>query len=597
MIEPMYKYYFLVPQGDYLRFLMRLRQLGVLHVKGNGGERPSELQDRLEAQNRLQQVLDLLAKREVQPRAWEEPLPEDGLELMKRYEDWTDKVDDRIQELEQLDKQLEQWRPWGDFSKETLDELAGAGLYVHFFSCPAKRWKPGWTAEYPIAFIAEENGQAHFIYLSREAEPPELLFADAWPPPPQGTRELRERRRRLEDEKAAWNDRLDQLAAHGIPAMEAALYKLQDHVQFREVVHHSRQEADGHLMLLEGFVPDSRRQSLEAFLHDAKVLFLRDRPKPQDNPPVLLRNSGFSRLFEPIGELFSLPDYAEMDLTPYFAPFFMMFFGFCLGDAGYGLVMVLGATIYRRFAREGLQPILRLLQWLGLATVIFGALTGTLFGLNLLENPLPGLEAARNFMLDSNQAFQLALVLGLVQILFGLVLKAMNQARQYGWMHGIAPIGWMILLLSLLDIGLLKQLGPVSTYTAWAGVALIVLFSDPSVGLPGRVGKGLWELYGITGFFGDLLSYIRLFALGISSAILGYVVNNIAWQINQGVPYVGPVLFVLFLVVGHGANLLIASLGAFVHPMRLTFVEFYKNAGFKGGGRKYDPLRKHGTET
>jgi len=154
-----------------------------------------------------------------------------------------------------------------------------------------------------------------------------------------------------------------------------------------------------------------------------------------------------------------------------------------------------------------------------------------------------------------------------------------------------------ILLLSLLDIGLLKQLGPVSTYTAWGGVALIVLFSDPSVGLPGRVGKGLWELYGITGFFGDLLSYIRLFALGISSAILGYVVNNIAWQINQGVPYVGPVLFVLFLVVGHGANLLIASLGAFVHPMRLTFVEFYKNAGFKGGGRKYDPLRKHGTET
>lgn len=597
MIEPMYKYYFLVPQGDYLRFLMRLRQLGVLHVKGNGGGLPSDLQDRLEAQNRLQQVLDLLAKREVQPRDWTEELPEDGLELMKRYEDWNDKVDDREQEMEQLDKQLEQWRPWGDFSGKTLDELADTGLYIHFFSCPAKRWKPGWTAEYPIAFVAEENGQAHFIYLSREAEPPELPFADAWPRPAQGTREMREQRRRLEEEKAAWNDRIDQLAAHGIPAMQAALYRLQDHLQFREVVHHSREEADGHLMLLEGFVPDSRRQDLEAFLHDAKVLFLRDRPKPKDNPPVLLRNSGFSRLFEPIGELFSLPDYSEMDLTPYFAPFFMMFFGFCLGDAGYGLVMVLGATIYRRWARESYQPILRLLQWLGLATVIFGALTGTFFGLNLVENPIPGLEAARNFMLDSNQAFQLALILGMVQILFGLVLKAVNQARQYGWMHGIAPVGWMILLLSLLDIGLLKQLDPVSTYTAWGGVALIVLFSDPGTSLPGRVGKGLWELYGITGFFGDLLSYIRLFALGISSAILGYVVNNIAWQINQGVPYVGPVLFVLFLLVGHGANLLIASLGAFVHPMRLTFVEFYKNAGFKGGGRKYDPLRKHGTET
>jgi V/A-type H+-transporting ATPase subunit I len=426
MIEPMHKYYFLVPQGDYLRFLIHLRQLGVVHVKGKQEPLPSGLQDRMEAQKRLQGVLDLLAKREVQPRNWDEELPEDGLELMKRYEDWTDEFDDREQELEEVNKKLEQWRPWGEFSTKTLEELAGAGLYIHFFSCPAKRWKPGWMAEYPIALVAEENGQAHFIYLSREAEPPELPVADAWPSPAVGTQELRERRVRLEDEKATWSDRLDQLAAHGIPAMQAALYKLQDNLQFTEVIHHSRQEADGHVMLLEGYVPDTHREKLEGELHKDKVLFLRDRPKPKDNPPVLLRNSGFSRLFEPIGELFSLPDYSEMDLTPYFAPFFMMFFGFCLGDAGYGLVMVLGATIYRRWARESYQPILRLLQWLGLATVIFGALTGTLFGLNLVENPLPGMEAARNFMLDSNQAFQLALVLGLVQILFGLVLKAMN---------------------------------------------------------------------------------------------------------------------------------------------------------------------------
>ena len=105
-----------------------------------------------------------------------------------------------------------------------------------------------------------------------------------------------------------------------------------------------------------------------------------------------------------------------------------------------------------------------------------------------------------------------------------------------------------------------------------------------------RIGKGLWDVYGMaTGIFGDLLSYIRLFSLGISSSILGIVINNVAMSI-LGIPYIGPLLFVVFLVIAHLGNIAISSLGAFVHPMRLTFVEFYKNAGFKGGGKQYKPF-------
>jgi V/A-type H+/Na+-transporting ATPase subunit I len=141
-------------------------------------------------------------------------------------------------------------------------------------------------------------------------------------------------------------------------------------------------------------------------------------------------------------------------------------------------------------------------------------------------------------------------------------------------------------------VALLKLATPYSGYAAWLGVAMILLLNDPKANILTRIGKGIWDLYGLTGIFGDLLSYIRLFALGIASAILGFVVNDIALQMRDGIPYLGPVLFVLFLVVGHGANLLIASLGAFVHPMRLTFVEFYKNAGFTGGGKVYEPFAK-----
>jgi len=109
---------------------------------------------------------------------------------------------------------------------------------------------------------------------------------------------------------------------------------------------------------------------------------------------------------------------------------------------------------------------------------------------------------------------------------------------------------------------------------------------------------GLWDVYSmVTGVMGDLLSYIRLFALGVSSAILGYVFNDLAMQMSGDIPVLSQLIFVIILLVGHGLNIFMASLGAFVHPMRLTFVEFYKNAGFKGGGRSYNPFRNKEVET
>jgi V/A-type H+-transporting ATPase subunit I len=161
----------------------------------------------------------------------------------------------------------------------------------------------------------------------------------------------------------------------------------------------------------------------------------------------------------------------------------------------------------------------------------------------------------------------------------------------FGWQYAMLPIGWIIMLLGITDTTITKMLPSINMYIIYAGIALVVFFSDPASGIFGRIGKGIWELYGISGIFGDVLSYVRLFALGISGAILGFVVNTIGLQIKDSFPIIGPIFFVIFLIIGHGANLLISSLGAFVHPMRLTFVEFYKNAGFAGGGKEYKPFK------
>ena len=142
-------------------------------------------------------------------------------------------------------------------------------------------------------------------------------------------------------------------------------------------------------------------------------------------------------------------------------------------------------------------------------------------------------------------------------------------------------IGGIIQFGARLDMGLVL---------IGAGVFLILFFNDLKSNIFIRFGKGLWELYGITGIVGDVLSYVRIFALGLASSIFGFVINDMGMQIRE-IPWIGYIIAFVFLIIGHTANLLLSSLSSFVHPLRLTFVEFYKNAGFAGGGKAYKPFR------
>ena len=200
------------------------------------------------------------------------------------------------------------------------------------------------------------------------------------------------------------------------------------------------------------------------------------------------------------------------------------------------------------------------------------------------------------FRFDDMNMFWFAILFGLFQIVFARILTAVDSMIRKGWQHGMAPIGWAILIVwatiayastMVEDLNMSK---PVSTTMLVVSIALIVLFSKPEGPVYKRLGKGLWSMYDITGVFGDMLSYIRLFGLGTSGGILGLVVNTLAMSL-AGVPYVGWLLALVLLLFGHTLVLGLSALGAFVHPMRLTFVEFFKNADFTGGGREYKPLK------
>lgn len=592
MIIPMRKYAFIVHPQDYDAFLEELRALGVLHVKPAQEtaplEIPGELADLLEEAKDAIHFLGGRSRKAVACNGSAYPGIGDPKVLARLVVDTKDALDNARQHAHMLQREMHLIEPWGHFSLETLRRIEGSGWACSFYSCPARKFQPEWQEEHFLFIVREMSAEVWFVAFYPIGTPPALPI-DRQPTPAHDLQGLQQDLRKTEVQISALEAELDRLAA-GLPALQsyyAGLLEAQD----REILSRQTEKAAGEAVLvLEGFVPHPVEDKLEGAFAGRPVIYWAENPIPEDAPPVLLKNNRFSRLFEPISKLYALPAYQELDLTPFFAPFFMLFFGFCLGDAGYGVAILLGALFFRRKAGAAIKPLLDLAAFLGIATILLGALTGTVFGVNLLEGNHEWLGNARKWMINSNQAFNLALALGFVQTIYGLVIKAVNKARQFGWQYGMPSAGWILLLLSLADLALLKATGKISAFAAYAGIALILLFSDPKAGIMGRIGKGLWELYGITGFFGDLLSYIRLFALGVSSAVLGFVINDIALQIKGAGPVIGPVLFIVFLLIGHTVNLAIASLGAFVHPMRLTFVEFYKNAGFSGGGKPYTPF-------
>ncbi len=395
------------------------------------------------------------------------------------------------------------------------------------------------------------------------------------------------------------NTALDEMAEKytGLLSHTAAL--IQENTDFKKVVGSVESRVDDKIMFIEGWVPSDRETELLKMLENERVLFLKEKAKNEDpkNIPVVLKNNRFAKLFELIGNLFSLPNAKEIDLTPFFAPFFALFFGFCLGDAGYGLLFILGATLYKPKAKKSMKPILSLAQILGGTTVLFGILSGTFFGVELAK--VEALSRFKDQFLSNDEMFNLSLKIGVVQIIFGMCLKAANTIKQKGWLYAVPVFGWIILAVSSILFFMIipEQLhGNYQTlYYVIVVISLIMILflNDPKRNILVNFGAGLWDVYSnLTGFLGDLLSYIRLFALGISSAILGLVFNNIAMQMSPELPVLGQLVFLIIILFGHGINIFMASLGAFVHPMRLTFVEFYKNAGFAGGGKQYKPFSK-----
>jgi len=587
MIVPMTRYTVVLHHSDLAGFISDIRKIGVVHIVENDAALSEMAMGHLQFIRDIDNNIRFLKRRQKEQKETRTD-PAAGIGIFNDINLKRNELENLLLRQTILRKEVRLLEPWGAFNTHTIKKLHENGVKTRFYICGEKKFDQTWRDQFDLSVINQVGSTIYFVVFEKGIEV-EGITADEWKMPERSVSEAVQELTEIEIRITEINQALDRHAETGIPALEAVKMQYTSLFDHDRALNNAISDPSEKIRIIEGWVPRTKAGELENYLSGGDYYYFTTGPKPDDKVPILLANNKFTKLFEPIAKLYSLPSYTELDLTPYFAPFFMMFFGFCLGDMGYGLVILIAASLAKLKIKGELRSVLTLGQFLGLGTIIMGFVSGTLFGVGLLDQDWVG--SLKNYMLNSDNLFNLALILGVVQILFGLIIQAVNKTIQFGFKYALSPIGWFLMITTLVMKFVLGFENVIISGILYTGIGLIVLFNDPDAKIFARIGKGVYDLYNITGFFGDVLSYIRLFALGVSSGILGLVINQVALQIKE-VSVIGPVLFVLFLLIGHTANMLISSLGSFVHPMRLTFVEFYKNSGFSGGGKEYKPFKQ-----
>lgn len=614
MIEKMKKFTFLVTDREYDGFIDAIRDMGVVHVTQlQHGATSPELQEAMSTEQRYRAALDFLAiagKKYVKEAAVDVPKLASPEELLQRVEQLQAQEKELMVRDVELNREVEQLEPWGNFDPDALKRLTKVtGMEIHFFACRPKSFRQEWVNDYFAIRVCEEKKKVCFVTFS--ATCPEIQ-AEHISLPDRSLQQVKDELARTVKSISSVRGEMVAIGDAMRPMLEAGRLEMQNEISLSRVHLSDERTCGDVLRLMTGWVRADSTDALVAYLDGAHIYYEMEDPAYEDDVPVQITNGRFSRLFEPILRMYSLPNYHDLDPTVFFAPFFMLFFGLCMGDGGYGLLILLVGLYLAFKGNEQTRSYGRLACWLGLMTVVCGLATGTVFGVNLTEQDWAFLAPVKKYILSDtgcgpifgySPMMVLSVIIGFVQVLLGMILKGCKAMKNYGWPYAIGTFSWVVALVSAIVLMVLPE-GSVFAYAFYAIIGISVLgiflynnpsaYKSPILGPFMNIGAGLWNTYGMaTGLLGDLLSYIRLFALGLTGGILGFVFNSLALNLTDGMSWTYRWLpLVLLLLFGHGLTFALSMISAFVHPMRLTFVEFFKNADYSGGGKEYDPFRK-----
>lgn len=605
MIEKMTKYSFILLKGEQDDFLARLQSLGVVDITRSTKPIDDSSSQMLAWGEDCKKAISILENTDFgkDPDAGElekiyTPTVEDSV-----YE--TLEVSHQLSELKnsfaQAERLMKETKIWGHFDRKAFSDLENRGFKIRFYVVSKNRFNSEWEYEYPLQIANEENSKVYFVTISdseeysfpiKEVQAPQFTLSEC-------------------------QDKLEEIRAE-ILTCKSKLLKLKGFTEEMKKEYEtsvqnldlylakqsSEAVAESHVSVFEGFAPSTEDERLKTVFDSMDIIYLKDSAIVDDNPPIKLKNNWFTGMFSILTDMYGRPGYDGFDPTPFLSVFFLLFFGFCMGDAGYGIILIIIGLLLRKVkAATEMAP---LVVTLGIGTVLIGYIFHTFFSMDMLQwSFLP--EWSKTIMVPSkigmyDGAMIVAVIVGIVHLSLAMIVKTYNSTKNNGFLNSLGTWGWTLFLVGS------AVLGGLAAFGVLAGEALkwsfIVLGSISAIGIfllnnlkrnpLLNIGAGLWDTYNTaTGLLGDVLSYLRLYALGLAGSMLGYAFNNIGKMIlGDGSSAFSWVFCILIIILGHTMNLALASLGAFVHPIRLNFLEFFKNAGYEATGRNYNPIKK-----
>lgn len=606
MVTKMTKYSFILLSEQTEGFLNSLQELGVVDISRSLKPIDEQSSEMLAEADRAKKALSILAACKA---GSDKDFKFDGCPVDAVLET-QDRIAEISAEIAATKKEIAVRQPWGSFRSEDIHKLESQGLKLQFYSCMKKKFDPSWAEIRPLEVISETESKVFFVTVSPAEE--EYSFPIEAVPAPEGSVNEAEEKLSLLQSKLE----KEQLLLANLKSCSDEIRKAYNDslsrldLYFAEAA--TEKAVDNYLTVLTGFAPTSDDKRLCASFDSMDIYYSHEAATKEDNPPVKLKNNWFAKNFEVLTGMYGVPAYDEFDPTPVLGPFFMLFFAMCMGDAGYGILLMLIALVLRlKMKDSSLGKMHRLIAFLGGMTFVVGIFLGTFFGMSILEASwapawLKGL-CIDGWFPDAKIAgfpvqMVLAVAIGVLHICLAMIIKTINFTKRFGFKKTVATWGWTTLIvggLVVVSLGMTEVLS--AEAFKWTIIALAVVsglaiyvFNTPGRNPLLNIGSGLWDTYNmVTGLLGDVLSYIRLYALGLAGGMLGNAFNIMGTMIlDIPVPGVNWVFCIIILIFGHVLNLAMSCLGAFVHPLRLTFVEYFKNSGYEGSGAKYNPLTK-----
>lgn len=412
----------------------------------------------------------------------------------------------------------------------------------------------------------------------------------------------------LEKIKKEWEETKKKIAeaekeAEALTESSPKLKILSDYMRWKKEKHNLLTDTYGtrNNLVFEGWCPEEKLPVISEKIDKTTNLFEIETIEPDENedPPVEIENKRVIRPFESITRLYGLPHHKDLDPTPFLAGFFFVFFGFCLSDFGYGLfitIVTLAIILSYRLGKE-FKLFLTLIMFGGISSMIFGLLFGGYLGIDPSKLPVI-LQSVQQFdpIVSPLSIFYLALALGVVQVIFGVILRMVKEARNEGILDSVLNNGpWLLLFFSLGLLGAEGALGNLPFEAKWlvylALISIVATQGRKESSILKKFFVGVLSIYNSVSYFADVLSYSRLLALGLATSALAFSVNLIAGMANEMLPYVGGLVAAFIAVLGHTFNMAVNILGAFIHSARLQFVEFFGKF-VSGGGKSFKPFRE-----